>query len=424
MSLPSRALAVGLLRRLFDGPRETSTLSTDAGFLELSLRDRRLVTEVVYGVLRNRMRLDYRIQACSSRPLEEVDTTVTWVLRVALYQIEFLRVPDHAAVNEAVESCRQLGMAKAAGFVNAVLRSLLRNQPQLPSGNSATALSVRYSHPEWLVRRYLKRYAVEQAESLLQRNNRPPARFVWVNSFRTTLEAFCRSLRDRQIDYEIYPRFPNCVIVRSSGFVGDPVYQEGLCFFMDPASQEIAHLGDVGQASVVGDFCCAPGGKSFILASRIREGARLYCCDRSYRRLTEVKRRAQFHQVPGLTFLNSDLTRNPPFRTPFDFILVDVPCSGLGTLGSNPDIRWKIRERDLERFHSLQHSILEKSFSVLRPGGELLYATCSTEPEENELVVQQFLAKHPSASLAGDCHRTFPHDHPGDCFFAARIQCG
>lgn len=422
MKKQPRALAVRFLTELFSKQRKLDSLSQSSEFLELDSRDRRLVTELVRGVLRNRKLLDYYLERLSRTALEQLDEPVLWILRVALYQVKFLRVPDHAAVNEAVDTCRQLHKTSASGFVNAILRSFLREQFPLPKGESAEALAVRFSHPEWLVERFLSRYGIQQTLALLERNNEPPPPVYWVNVFKTNLPSFCRELEEDQISYQVHTSLPNCVIVRSSGFSEHPAYLEGRCFRMDAGSQEVAYLGEYKDCRVLGDFCCAPGGKSFLIASQMGEAVRLFCCDASFPRLKETGNRAQLHQVPNLDLIHADLRVHPPFREVFDFILLDVPCSGLGTLRSNPDIRWRIRESDLNRFHSLQLSVLRNGFSVLRRGGELTYSTCSTEPEENESVIEEFLTQEKRALSIGDFHRTFPDPHLGDCFFAARIR--
>ncbi len=417
-----RLLAVRFLNDLFHDHSQLDLLSQSPEFLELDTRNRRFVTELVYGVLRNRRLLDYYFEKLSRTALDKVDEAVLWVLRVALYQLEFLRVADHAAVSEAVETCRRLHKTSAGGFVNAILRSFLREKPVLPKGESAEALAIRFSHPEWLVERFLDRYGVEQTLGLLERNNEPPPPVHWVNVFRTDLSSLCRELDEDEIPYQVHASLPNCLIVQSPGFAEHPAYSEGRCFRMDAASQEVAYLGELKDHRVLGDFCCAPGGKSFLIASRMSRGARLYCCDASLPRLEETGNRARFLQVPGLNLIHADLRVRPPFRQVFDFILLDVPCSGLGTLRSNPDIRWKIGRSDLEGLHSLQLFVLSHGFSALRPGGELTYSTCSTEPEENESVIEEFLAREEKALMIGDYHRTFPAPHLGDCFFAARIR--
>ena len=387
-------------------------------------RNRRLVTELVYGVLRNRSLLDCYLDQLSEKPLHRLDAMILWILRLALYQLEFLRIPDPAVVHEAVTLCRRSRKSSASGFVNAVLRSFLRKRPSLPKGDSPRALAVRYSHPEWLVRRYWKRYGRAGTRALLERNNQPPLPFAWINVFKTELRRFRRKLDREEISYEVYPDLPNCLIIRSPNLPQHKFYRQGLCFLMDVGSQEIAYLPSLERRRVLGDFCAAPGGKAFLMASRKRNDARLYCCDVRADRLRVTQERARFYQVPDLSFVAADLSLAVPFQDGFDFVLLDVPCSGLGTLRSNPDIRWKIQQADLPRFHSKQIAILRNGFAALRPGGELLYCTCSTEPEENDQVVEEFLSTEADARLLGGLHRTFPDPHPGECFFAARIRHG
>ncbi len=421
MSRP-RFLAVHFLERLFKEPVRLNTLMQGDEFLKLEQRDRRLVTELVYGVLRNRGLLDHYIERLSQKPFDKLDETVLWIVRLGLYQLHFLRIPDRAAVHEAVGLCRQFRKTSATGFVNALLRSFRRKKLSLPQGDSAHSLAIRFSHPEWLVERYLKRYGVEQTQALLGRNNQPPTPLLWVNSFRTDLANFCSQLDKEQISYELYSELPNCLIVHHPNFSQHPLYQQGLCFFMDASSQEIAGLAQLEGRLKLGDFCCAPGGKSVLLASRKGSNASLFCCDVNFSRLRDARERFKLYQIPDLNFFQADLQLAGPFRVSFDFVLMDVPCSGLGTLRSNPDIRWRFSEQDLRRLHDLQLTLLKSGFEALQEGGELIYSTCSTEPEENELVVEEFLAEEKGAVLKEDFYRTFPAPHSGDCFFAARLE--
>ena len=418
----ARAVAVCFLEELLSGSKLISALAGDSIFLSLNSADRRLATELVYGVLRNRERLDFYLASLSSRPLTSLNGTVLWILRLALYQIDYLRIPDHAVVHEAVELCRQLHRSSATSFVNAVLRSFLRQPPSLPQGKSSQALSVRFSHPHWLVKRYLDRFGIEQTEELLSRNNQPPVRFVRVNTFKTDLRTLCHKLEKEGISYEVFSALPHCLIVHSPAFTLHPLYLDGQCFAMDAGSQEIAHICNLDSYRVLGDFCCAPGGKSFIISSQMKAESNLFCCDSSWQRLEKTRERARLYGVPDLNLVRADMLESAPFKQRFDFVLLDAPCSGLGTLRSNPDIRWRVQEADLERFHSRQCRLLENSFAVLGSGGELVYSTCSTEPEENELVVEEFLKRESRAVLIGDFIRTFPGPHPGQGFFAARIR--
>jgi 16S rRNA (cytosine967-C5)-methyltransferase len=420
----ARAVAVRFLQAVTAHGARLDQLASFGPFLRLDPRDRAFVKELTHGILRNRSLLDYYIGLLSERPLARLDPVVSWILRLGLYELEFLRTPDRAAVFEAVELSRTLQKPSAASFVNALLRRFLREKPALLERSSNLALSVRYSHPEWLAARYLDRFGPERAEALMARNNRPPLPAIRVNPFKTDLEHFRRKLEEHEIVYEESPGPPDCLIVRSPAFSQHPLYLEGYCFFMDIASQEVAWLADVESAEILGDLCAAPGGKAFILAARKRHGSALHCADISWGRIELMRGRADLMGVERLIYSVGDLTKPVWFRPVFDFLLVDVPCSGLGTIRTNPDIRWKIRMSHLKRLKDRQISILTNAFSALQPGGRLLYSTCSTEPEENEEVVEAFLASEPKARLVRPYYRTFPEDHAGDCFFAVEIRHG
>lgn len=399
MKRTARTVALRVLLGSGRGRRvslETHFESSDFG--ALPDRDRRLATELVYGVLRNRSLLDWQLDALLKRPRAGLDPEVLQILRVGLFQLNFLRIPERAAVHEAVGLCREFRKVSAGPLVNAVLRRFLRSRPSFPDPHDSRGLSVRYSHPEWLVRRYLSRYGSEGARTILERNNRPPTPHLWVNPFRTTRARFCRRLGREGVPFQLHPRLSHCVRVNSRSFVRHPLYRRGHCFLMSPASQQVAQLGDLSGCRTLGDFCAAPGGKSFILQARKRSGARLISCDLSLSRLRQMKARADLCRIPQLRAVQADLA-HPPFRRRFDFILLDVPCTGTATLRANPDIRWRLAEEDVGRLSRIQCALLRSSFRMLRPGGQLVYATCSTEPEENLGVVETLLDSEPEAKL-------------------------
>ncbi len=422
MAANVRAVAVEFLERIVTRGARLDQLASFLPFRSLNPLDRRLATELAYGIMRNRARLDFYISCLAGRQLQRIDAAVLWILRLGLYELEFLRTPDHAAVHESVELAREFRKTSATSFVNAILRGFCRERPELPPGDSAVALAVRYSHPEWLVARCLERFGSASTAALLERNNLTPLPLVRVNRFKTEVEPFRRILDQEGIEHEPFPSIPDSLIIRHPAFSEHPIYKGSYCFFMDPASQQIAEWPDLAGVSSIGDLCAAPGGKAFILAWRSQRRARVHCSDISTVRLREMKKRARWLEVPGFSYSVADLTQPAPFKPAFDFVLVDVPCTGLGTVRSNPDIRWKIQPSHLPRFHARQLAILRNAFRVVSAGGRLLYATCSTEPEENEGVVEEFLADEPKAVLMRPYYRTFPQEHAGDSFFAAEIR--
>ncbi len=399
MKRTARSVALRVLLDSESGRRvslETHFETSD--FDSLPERDRRLATELAYGVLRNRSLLDYQLDSLLERPRSRLDPEVLQILRVGLFQLNYLRIPERAAVHESVRLCREFRKSSAGPLVNAVLRRFLRKRTTAPEADDTRSLSIRFSHPEWLVRRYLTRYGHEGTQTILERNNRPPLLHLWVNPFRTTREQFCRRLDREGVPFQLHPRLPHCVRVNSRSFVRHPLYRRGHCFLMSPASQAVAHLGDLSRCRVLGDFCAAPGGKSFILQARKRSDSRIVSCDLSWSRLRQMRARADLYRIPQLRAVQADLV-HPPFRNRFDFILLDVPCTGTATLRANPDIRWRLAEEDVQRMARIQRSLLRSSFRMLRPGGQMIYATCSTEPEENLGVVEELLDVEPEAKL-------------------------
>lgn len=415
-------MAVAVLQRRFTQRISLDYLLRPSALPGMALRDRLLLKEIVDGVLRHLLLLDHWIGGVSSRPPARVDPTVLWILRTAVYQLHFMRVPTYAAVNEATGLCSQLGQGRSRGFVNGVLRGFLRASPAPPEGDSPQALSVQFSHPLWLVERLLNRLGPDRAREWMEENNRRPEPIVWVNPFKLSFEDFCRRLQEEGIAHNEIPGLPGACRVETTGFVRHPLYRQGACFFMDADSQAVAGLASVQGVKFAADFCAAPGGKSFVLRSRLDPRADLVCSDLSWSRLASMKERAQFLGIGGLQCLQADASRALPFDSAFDLVLLDVPCSGLGTLRSNPEARWFVREADLEGYQERQLRILRNGFHAARRGGSVLYSTCSTEPEENDHIVQRFLDETPSATVEGDLFRGLGASGGTGRYFAARIR--
>ncbi len=364
-------------------------------------RDRALLTALVHGVARHRLTLDRLLEAASGRP---ADPELADVLRVGAFQLLFLtRVPPSAAVHEAVESARRLKPA-AAGFVNAVLRNLQRGlggdvplpRPGLeplglkraPWGDDPVErLSVAHSHPDWLVRRWLGHgWSPERVEAICAAGNLPPVVQVWSNSG----ESAAALLGAAGVAVEERPG--GLVALAGAGDLAalEP-FRDGRLRVQDEAAARVAPLLDPRPGELVLDACAAPGGKTAHLAAL---GARVVALDRSLDKAALVAASTRGLPAGRVRLLVAD-ARRPPLRGSFDAVLLDVPCSNTGVLGRRPDARWRIAPSDLARLRPLQDAILDAAAPLVRPGGRLVYSTCSLEPDENEQAVAAFLARHP-----------------------------
>ncbi|MCP5057810.1 MAG: 16S rRNA (cytosine(967)-C(5))-methyltransferase RsmB [bacterium] len=410
----------------------------------LSPRDRAFVTELVYGTLRWRGHLDALLRAVLDRPNERLEALVTTLLRVGAYQIVFEHsVPSSAAVDQTVRCARALGVSRAAGLVNAVLRRLARGHETIPMpsleddacGHLVDALSL----PSPIAERWLARLGPEEAALLAEASNKVPPLVARLNPQRTDRETLLDELRSRLPDVKACRYAPLGVNLGHHGYPGhDPAFLEGRFTIQDEGSQLVVELLDPRPGERVLDVCAAPGGKAGAIAERVGEQGRVDAYDRNPRRLGLVARSARRLGLGNVQTREVDATRPLPDEgTLFDRVLVDAPCSGLGTLRRNPDARWRFDEANVGRLVEIQQQILRRSAAALRPGGTLVYSTCTLLPEENEAVVEGFLTEakdftpcKPEAlpevvqPLIGDAGwlSTWPHRHDTDGFFAARLE--
>jgi 16S rRNA (cytosine967-C5)-methyltransferase len=304
-------------------------------------------------------------------------------------------------------------------MVNAVLRALSRDREQLswPDSPTSGALATRYSHPEWLVERWLGRYGIEGTTAWLAFNNRPPRLCLAVNRLRGSREELAARLEAEGVATEPTATAPQGLHVVRGAALATSSFREGWFVVQDEASQLIAELGAIPPGGRVLDLCASPGGKTMTLAARAAGGL-LVACDVRPRRVRLLRQTlgrlgigAGIVQVPGSGEL--------PFATgAFDYVLVDAPCSGLGTVRRDPDIRWSRTPADLARFAAAQLELLQRAARLVAPGGSLVYATCSSEPDENEMVVAGFLARHPRFR-GGHLHKTDPVEAGLEAFFGA-----
>jgi 16S rRNA (cytosine967-C5)-methyltransferase len=329
--------------------------------------------------------------------MDDLDLTILLALRIGLYQIRFLdRVPARAAVDESVRLAAAYGAARGKGLVNAVLRSALRDPraPPFPSRENDPSgyLTTTLSCPRWLAERGLERLGLERAEARCRAWNRPPPLHLRVSA-RLDREEARELLRSEGVETEILPEAPRGLLVRSGSLGASSLARDGLVFPQDAGSQLVPLLLEASRADRVLDVCAAPGGKATALSEIASEGA-IFATDRRRRRVRLLREIASKLHAENVHAVVADGARLP-FETRFPRILLDVPCSSLGTIRRNPDIKWRVQEADLASLAALQVELLHSSSRLLAQGGRLVYATCSTEPEENEEVVERFLKESP-----------------------------
>jgi 16S rRNA (cytosine967-C5)-methyltransferase len=409
----------------------------------LSGRDGALLTQITYGTLRWRGKIDSHLRPLIRRSLESADPFIRNLLRTTLYQILFLdRIPDYAAVNAAVTLAKAHGGGQAGGFVNAVLRGYLRQKNQeLPKPDPETAalskISEYWSHPQWLVQQWRDALGAGEIEALLQANNAEAALVLRANPLGITREDLLDLLCREGIEAAPTRWSPQGIAIRSSGPVNQlPGFHEGLFQVQGEASQLVSYLLAPRPGERVLDTCAAPGGKTTHLAELMQDRGEIIATDISQPGLRKIEENARRLGLKSIRTVLADASRASS-SPPYDRILVDAPCSGLGTLRSHPEIKWNRTQADINRLSGLQQRILARSAGQLKPDGVLVYSTCTLTRDENEDVVQQFLqncdrfiledaADHlpgTARSLVRNGYFTaWPHRHDTDGFFAARMR--
>lgn len=404
--------------------------------------DRGLVTELVMGVLRWRGELDFEIERLSGKPLDYYDPEIATVLRLGVYQIRHLtKIPKPSAVNESVELAKAARKRSAAGLVNAVLRKCEPSASVTVAPGRESLEAARRAMPGWLLERWERHFGVEAAARLAGSSVQTPPTTLRVSGGAQARDEVAQELVEDDVKTRLTKYADAALVVESGSVMATRAWREGRVVIQDEASQLVGSLPAVSPGDLVLDLCAAPGIKTAQLARGLGAGT-IVAADVSERRLGVMMRllRAQIPEGVRLEVVRVDATRPLPFSNKFDRILVDAPCSGTGTLGRNPEIKWRLQATDLPRLAASQAAILRNALDALRPGGRLVYATCSLEPEENELVIEKVLDEKPgvrrldreelsrefpsSADLFDDrgYFRTRPDLHQMDGFFAAVIS--
>lgn len=399
----------------------------------LDQRDAGLCTRISYGVIQNRMLLDWHLEQHCSVPLEKLEPGVRNSLRMGIYQMLFMsRIPVHAAVNESVELGRKYSRnPRSPGLINAVLRGFERTvRKGVPQPRE---LSVRYSHPDWLVKEFSCALPEKEVEDLLIAHNAQTPTQAQVNSLKTDREALIRKLEENGVTAFPHPWLEDCLELEGTGDLETlPAFQQGLFYIQDAAAKMAVLAADPKPGMKVLDSCAAPGGKSFAAAVMMEDMGEIISCDLHSHKMKLIETGAA---RLGLTCLSAQVMDAQKFVSKweggFDLVMADVPCSGLGVIRKKPEIRYR-DPKPLEGLPAIQKNILSNVSRYVRPGGVLLYSTCTLLARENEEVVKDFLASHKDYSLGtfalpGPVGETegmitlWPHRHGTDGFFIAKL---
>jgi len=441
VSIPREA-AFEILSRVLTGDAWASNLLASERYAALKPEDHGLLQELVLGVLRNLYLLDHLIEIHSRRKIDKLDVEVAIALRMGLYQLHFLsRIPPHAAVNESVNLVKLRRKQSAAPLVNAVLRAFQRaGATEISISPSLERLRIETSHPAWLLEKWIERFGFEEARELALADNRPPRQSFRFNERRRPGSLTRQWLAEHGVqarDSEIAPGAQ--VVTAGSLSARDEPVREGWIYLQDEASQLIAHLcanKSVSSSAKMLDLCAAPGSKTTLAATLLPEGSGITACEIHPSRLRTMRELSDRLGIDSIEFVELDATSSLPFPTEsFDLVLLDAPCSGLGTLQRHPEIRYRMSWEKITELSRLQQELLEQAHRMVRPGGLIVYSVCSTEPEEGEDVITEF-RKHrpgyrdltrerltgigidPAMFLTGSHGaRTWPHRHGAEGFF-------
>jgi len=432
---------------------------------DLSAIDRRLVTELVYGSVRRMRSLDALIDRLAKKKSHQQLPDLRTILHLGLYQLCYLtQIPAAAAVNTTVELAKTNGFAGLKGFVNGILRQYIRESgvgsrksedkgdkgdkgegfnQQLPTHyplpeDPVERLGILHSYPNWIIELWLEQLGLAATEQLCEWFNQPPAIDLRVNTLQTSIDRVETQLQAAGISVTRLPHLPQAL--RLTGSIGAiqnlPGYSAGWWTVQDSSAQLVSHLLTPQSGEVVIDACAAPGGKTTHIAELMQDKGTIWACDRTTSRLNKLKANAERLQLRSIKICPGDSRSLPQFTNTADRVLLDAPCSGLGTLHRHADARWRQTPASVQELANLQKELLDCTATWVKPGGTLVYATCTLHPLENERAVEWFLSSHPqwqidppppnspatSFSTTAGWLKVFPHQHQMDGFFMVRLK--
>ncbi|WP_146549410.1 16S rRNA (cytosine(967)-C(5))-methyltransferase RsmB [Rummeliibacillus suwonensis] len=403
---------------------------------KIDAKDRGLLTEITYGTLQYKMTLDYYLEPYVRGKL---DDWVRWLLRLSLYQIAFLtKIPDHAAVNEAVEIAKHRARHRGiSATVNGILRSILRDglRDTTTIDNDTERLAIETSHPQWLVRRYIDGFGLEKTSDILFENNLPPIQTVRVNTTKATVDEALRSLWDDQFAVKRSAVVPECLHIIEGQAARSTAFKEGLITIQDESSMLPAYALEVKPGMRVLDMCAAPGGKTTHIAEKMNNQGELVATDLHPHKIKLIQQNADRLDLSIIQprVLDGREALSIFDKESFDRILVDAPCSGLGVIRRKPDIKYTKKEADFESLQKIQLQLLNTAYTLLKNEGKMVYSTCTIDKMENNGTVEIFLRTHPDMELSPvknvpealhalkteGMMQVFPQDFGSDGFFVA-----
>ena len=406
---------------------------------DLSRRDKALITELVSGSIRMQGSIDWMISNFASQPLSEMDLTQLNIFRLAIYQIIYIdNIPDYAAVDEAVNQTRNILSNGLSKFTNGLLRNFLRNKKDLkwPSrdSNEVDYLSAFYSHPGWIVKKFIDDFGVEECEKILRADNQRPKVSLRVNTIKNTKDELLNELNELGMTLEENPCVDEAIIIEE-GFFPHNIISNGKAYAQDVSSMIVGHVVDPMAGESVIDMCSGPGGKATHLAQLMENNGKVIAVDKSKRRLAAIENSAKILDINIIDLIMGD--SSDPLELPIaDRVLVDAPCSGLGVLSRRPDLRWQRKPGDIADLQAIQMSILSNSANYVRSGGTLVYSVCTFTKEETIGVVDHFLRSRDdfieddlsslnvidSAMAKKSQIQLMPYDKQTDGMFIARFK--
>ncbi|MEM9807561.1 MAG: 16S rRNA (cytosine(967)-C(5))-methyltransferase [Cyanobacteria bacterium P01_D01_bin.56] len=443
--MSARHLAFVVLRDIDKGAFADVALERNIRKVTLAPADRRLATELIYGTVRRQRTLDALIDQLGKRSAQEQPAELRRILHLGFYQLRYLdQIPDHAVVDTTVQLAKYQRLGKLSGVVNGMLRQYIRLQTDgsdpllLPAEDPVQTLGILHSYPDWIVQAWHRLLPEGDIAKLCEWFNRTPKIDLRVNRLRSSVDQVTTALMDHGLTVVPQVDIPNALrIIGPTGNIRElPGYDEGWWMVQDASAQLVSYLVDPQPGETIIDACGAPGGKTTHLAEIMGDQGRVLGCDRTSSRLNKISQNAKRLQLSSIETIMGDSREHPEFKGVADRVLLDVPCSGLGTLHRHADARWRQTPESIAGLVTLQRELLDAATDWVKPNGVLVYSTCTLHPDENQHLIQKFLVEHPDWQIQTPTEDSpvanfvtdqgwatvWPHRQDMDGFFMVKLQ--